>query len=133
MRKNLMKIGTMAMAVSMLLTPVSTVFAADESREMVTVEESNTVEMFTGTSVEESSDEASESNTKIRGIFSTAYIVTASSLHVRSGRGTSYSIIGSLTKGQTVYVYNGSLSNGWVKIKFAGSTGYVSAQYIEKK
>jgi hypothetical protein len=28
---------------------------------------------------------------------------------------------------------NGSLSNGWVKIKFAGSTGYVSAQYILKK
>ncbi len=50
-------------------------------------------------------------------------------LNVRSGPGTSYSRIGSLSKGKTVIVL--SSSNGWSKILYAGTkTGYVSAQYL---
>ena len=83
--------------------------------------------------VNNSADETDNPEIEPAGIITTAYVVTASSLYVRSGRGTSYSVLGSLYKGQTVQVYNNSLSKGWVKIKFAGSVGYVSASYIEKK
>lgn len=143
MRKNIMKIGSMALAASMILTPVSSVFAADESQEMVAFEDGNTMETDTvssldvsddiGNPVEELSDAGNEPSIEPAGLLTTAYVVTASSLNVRSGRGTNHPIIGSLSKGQTVYVYNGSLSDGWVKIKFAGNVGYVSAEYIAKK
>ena len=54
--------------------------------------------------------------------------VTATTLNVRSGAGTNYSIIGSLSKGTKVEVI--STKNGWSKIKYNGSTGYVSSQYL---
>ena len=54
--------------------------------------------------------------------------VTASSLNVRSGPSTSSSILGSLSKGTSVQVI--SESNGWAKIKYNGSTGYVSSKYL---
>ena len=54
--------------------------------------------------------------------------VTATSLNVRSGAGTSYSILGSLSKGTKVEVI--STANGWSKINYNGSTGYVSSQYL---
>eukprot|EP01107_Rhizomastix_libera_P002668 TRINITY_DN145_c1_g2_i1.p1 TRINITY_DN145_c1_g2~~TRINITY_DN145_c1_g2_i1.p1 ORF type:complete len:360 (-),score=91.36 TRINITY_DN145_c1_g2_i1:122-1105(-) len=54
------------------------------------------------------------------------YTVTASSLNVRSGPGTSYSVVTSLSKGKIVSVT--SISNGWAKI----SSGYVSSQYLTK-
>ena len=54
--------------------------------------------------------------------------VTATTLNVRSGAGTNYSIIGSLSKGTKVEVI--STTNGWSKIKYNGSTGYVSSQYL---
>ena len=59
--------------------------------------------------------------------------MTASAINIRSGRGTSYSIIGTVSKGQTVDVYNNSLSKGWVKVKFSGNVGYAYAKYLEKK
>ena len=44
--------------------------------------------------------------------------VTATTLNVRSGAGTNYSIIGSLSKGTKVEVI--STTNGWSKIKYNG-------------
>ncbi|MBU5336377.1 C40 family peptidase [Intestinibacter bartlettii] len=56
--------------------------------------------------------------------------VTASSLNFRSGPSTSYSIIGSLQKGQQVeYI---SASGDWAKVKHNGVTGYVHADYLSK-
>ncbi|WP_195251714.1 C40 family peptidase [Romboutsia sp. 1001713B170207_170306_H8] len=56
--------------------------------------------------------------------------VNTSSLNVRSGAGTNYSIIGSLSKGSTVEII--SSSNGWYKVKLSnGSNGWVSSQYID--
>ena len=55
------------------------------------------------------------------------YIVTASSLRVRSGAGTNFSQIGSLKNGATVKVE--SIANGWAKLE---NGGYVSAQYLAK-
>ena len=55
--------------------------------------------------------------------------VTADELNVRSGAGTSYSIIGTLKKGAKVTIL--STSNGWHKIQYTSSkTGWVSASYV---
>lgn len=67
---------------------------------------------------------------------STTYIgkatVTATTLNVRSGAGTSYSTIGSLKKGDTVNVIK--KSGGWYQIQFTSSkTGWVSADYVSYK
>ena len=54
--------------------------------------------------------------------------VTATTLNVRSGAGTSYPVLGSLSKGTKVEVI--STTNGWSKINYNGSIGYVSSQYL---
>ena len=53
--------------------------------------------------------------------------VTASSLNVRSGAGTNYSVIGNLKKGASATVV--SNSDGWSKIKYGSGYGYISSQY----
>ena len=51
------------------------------------------------------------------------------SLNVRSGAGTNYSKIGSLSNGESVLVL--SQSGGWSKVLYHGTkTGYVSSQYL---
>ena len=55
--------------------------------------------------------------------------VTCSSLNVRSGAGTSYRKIGSLSYNQKVTIV--STVNGWYKIKYGTGYGYVSAKYIK--
>lgn len=55
------------------------------------------------------------------------------SLNVRSGPGTSYSKIGSLTAGQVVRIVGeGNASDGtlWYQINYGDGTGYVSSSYI---
>ena len=54
--------------------------------------------------------------------------VNATSLNIRSGSGTNYSIIGKLSKGSKIDVI--SESNGWSKIDYNGKVGYVSSQYL---
>ncbi|HHV71954.1 MAG TPA: SH3 domain-containing protein [Clostridia bacterium] len=57
-------------------------------------------------------------------------IVTATSLNVRSGPGTNYSIVGGLSKGNVVTVL--ATSGDWLKIKTAqGLEGYVAGQYLQ--
>ena len=58
---------------------------------------------------------------------SAKYVVTASSLNVRSGAGTGYSKIGSLKNGAIVEVE--TIANGWAKL---ANGGYVSSQYLAK-
>ena len=63
---------------------------------------------------------------------STSYkaTVNATSLNVRKGAGTSYSVITKLSKGTVVDVLE-SASNGWKKIKTSGGTiGWVSGSYL---
>lgn len=55
----------------------------------------------------------------------TKYVVTASTLNVRKGPGTSYAKAGTLSYGATVEVV--SISNGWAKLS---NGNYVSAQYL---
>ena len=62
------------------------------------------------------------------GDYSYTKYVIATTLNVRSGAGTSYSVLGSLSKGTKVEVI--STTNGWSKINYNGSIGYVSSQYL---
>ncbi len=55
-------------------------------------------------------------------------IVTATALNVRSAGNTSSRIIGSLSKNAKIQII--STSNGWHKIKYNNTTGFVSAEYI---
>lgn len=55
--------------------------------------------------------------------------VTANSLNVRSGAGTSYSVVGGLAKGTTVTILK--TSGSWYQIKSGSITGYVSSEYIK--
>ena len=54
--------------------------------------------------------------------------VSASSLNMRKGPSTSYSVITTLTKGEEVEVI--SEENGWAKINHNSKTGYVSSKYL---
>lgn len=56
--------------------------------------------------------------------------VTATSLNVRSGAGTSYAKLGLLKKGTAVTVTGEG--GGWYKIKYNNKTAYVSKVYISK-
>ncbi|MDO5784787.1 MAG: SH3 domain-containing protein [Eubacteriales bacterium] len=53
--------------------------------------------------------------------------VTASSLNVRSGAGTSYGVIGGVANGKAVSVVG--TSNGWYKIKYGSGYGYINSSY----
>ena len=56
-------------------------------------------------------------------------IVDGSTLNIRSGHGTSHSIIGSIPDGAIVYV---SKANGeWAHVYYNGINGYASMQYLE--
>lgn len=60
-----------------------------------------------------------------------SYVVTTSSsnLNVRSGPGTSYDRIGSLSRGALL---SGVLEDGWLRFTYNGQTAYVSATYVQK-
>ncbi len=61
----------------------------------------------------------------------TGAVVTASLLRLRSGAGTSYSILGNLSEGTSLKVLDTSTS-GWVKVQTpSGQTGYVSTDYVK--
>ncbi|MBQ6632768.1 MAG: SH3 domain-containing protein [Ruminococcus sp.] len=59
--------------------------------------------------------------------------VTADVLNIRSGAGTNYGVVGTVTYGKTVTV-TGSAKDGsgnvWYKIKYGSVTGYCSSAYI---
>ena len=56
-------------------------------------------------------------------------VVNTSSLNIRSGAGTKYKVVGTAKKGQILDVT--SISNGWAKISYNGSTAYASANYLK--
>ena len=58
-------------------------------------------------------------------VTKTMYVKVNTSLNIRSGAGTSYSLVGSLKNGQAVTVYE--TKNGWSRI---GNGQWVSSQYL---
>jgi hypothetical protein len=61
-------------------------------------------------------------------VFTGIVNTSKNKLNIRSGAGTNYPIIGTLTKGSKVNLKNGA--SGWYKL--ADRAGYVSANYIKK-
>nr|WP_295574954.1 C40 family peptidase [uncultured Intestinibacter sp.] len=74
-------------------------------------------------------DYVSNSTSNSETTQTTKYVNTTAGLNVRTGPSTSYAKIGTLSYGQSVNVL--STSNGWSKINYNGSTGYVSSQYLQ--
>lgn len=58
-------------------------------------------------------------------------VVTADSLNVRAGAGTSYDKVGTLKKGASVIIEE-DCGNGWYRITSGSVSGYVSADYISQ-
>ena len=57
------------------------------------------------------------------------YAVICRKLNVRSGPGTSYDRIGSLSRGALL---SGVLEDGWLRFSYNGRTAYVSATYVQQ-
>ncbi|CEN78998.1 SH3 domain-containing protein [Paraclostridium sordellii] len=55
--------------------------------------------------------------------------ITADRLNIRSGYGTNYLVIGTLTNGSKVEIVGSQ--NGWYKIKYNGGYGYISGDYVK--
>lgn len=62
-------------------------------------------------------------------VAKTGTVINTDSLNVRSGYGTGYSVIGTLSNGEKVDIYDTN-SDGWHKINFDGSYGYISGKYV---
>ncbi|MBM7095473.1 SH3 domain-containing protein [Bacillus sp. H-16] len=57
------------------------------------------------------------------------YYITAPSINVRSGGGTSYGVIGQIKQNEPVKV-DGKTSNGWFRFEFQGQEGFVSGSFL---
>ncbi len=57
------------------------------------------------------------------------YMVTCRTLNVRTGPGTSFDKIGTLSRGALL---SGELENGWLKFAYDGGTAYCSADYLAR-
>ncbi len=91
-----------------------------------TEKEAETSEDATQTETSSSTD-----NSNAQSVEPTVEKVTMyakSSVNVRSGAGASNTKVGSLTKGQEVTKVGEE--NGWSKIEFNGTVGYVSSKYL---
>ncbi|MBP3931355.1 MAG: SH3 domain-containing protein, partial [Peptostreptococcaceae bacterium] len=80
------------------------------------------------TSIEDNTTTKPEQKPETTPVQTTTKVVNTTSLNVRSGPSTSYSILGKLKKNEKVEVI--SESNGWSKIKFEGKEAYTSSQYL---
>ena len=58
----------------------------------------------------------------------TTYYVNASKLNIRDSAATSGRVIGSVSKGQDVEVFE--VNNGWAAVLTNGDTGYISMKYL---
>ena len=60
----------------------------------------------------------------------TTGVITSSVLNIRSGPGTSYTKLGTFSKGDTVDIVKSNYTADWHKILYNGSTAYVHASYV---
>src|SRR4051812_38714989 len=58
------------------------------------------------------------------------HYVAINAVNVRSGPGTSYKVIDVLALGRTIS--GSSNGNGWVKVAFQGTSGYVWGDYLKE-
>ena len=87
------------------------------SKDYITVSSSN-----------DSNNGGSNNNTTTPSTSTTGTIKVNDTLNVRSGAGTSYSVIGSLKNGASVEIVE--TSGSWYKIKYGSGYGYISKDYV---
>ena len=67
----------------------------------------------------------------IDAMAATTGVVTGNGVNVRAGAGKDSEKIGSLSGNEEITILEEE--NGWYKIEYKGGTGYVSADYVDKK
>ncbi|HSQ89449.1 SH3 domain-containing protein [Romboutsia sp.] len=101
-----------------------------KSGRWVNVKYNGKVGYVYGDYVSTSSNDNTENSNSDNAIKSTK-VVNGNSVNFRKGPSTSYSSMGKLNKGTEVGFI--SESNGWSKISYNGSIGYMSSQYVSNK
>ena len=89
---------------------------------------------YIGGNSNSSNDSGSSSSINIEAMTATGKVVnlaSGSTLNVRSGPGTSYGSIGTLSAGATVKITGKDKNTNWYRINYNGKEGYVSNSYIE--
>lgn len=130
--------GTVLMAASIMFTPATTAFAAESDYNMSEIVIENPTDFLdeidipTTSSIEsnnlsEISDE--EAGIEPAWLFEKKYKVTGNNVNIRAGAGTKYDVVGTLYKGDIIYVK--SIDNGWAKFKYNDQWRYVSSTYIK--
>lgn len=71
---------------------------------------------------------SSSSDNETSSVIKTGYVNSQSGLKVRKGPSTSYDSLGTLGYKETVNIL--SAENGWYKIQYNDTTGYVSSAYV---
>lgn len=61
------------------------------------------------------------------------YAYTTTSLRLRTGPGTGYSIKRVIPDGRQVYVRSGTYNGVWYRVRYDGTSGYVHGTYLTKK
>ncbi len=82
----------------------------------------------TVSSTSNSDSSSSSNNNTSTTTMQTGTVKVNGALNVRSGAGTSYSVIGSLSNGAKVEIVE--TSGSWYKIKYGSGYGYVSKDYV---
>lgn len=111
--------------------------ASTSSSVLTTIPESSTVTLLANST----NGWAKVKYSTYTGYCSTAYLnassgstvtmkgVTTSELNLRSGKGTSYSVVTVIPEGKTVSVVSNA-DESWAKVTYSSSTGYVSKDYL---
>lgn len=103
--------------------------AAEESEtEAEETTETNAADNESDTDSESTVTETSASFT-VEEADETVYVYNTSSLNVRTGPGTEYKAIGSLSYGESVH-QTGTCNNGWYRIEYNDETAYASGKYL---
>ncbi len=107
----------------------ATIIAADSYGNKTEVE--ITIEIVTdeNDSDESTSTENNTTDITFTNVNETVYVINTSSLNIRSGADTSYSQIGTLSKG-TSLKRTGISDSGWSIIEYNDMIGYVSSKYL---
>ncbi|MCF6408625.1 SH3 domain-containing protein [Pseudalkalibacillus salsuginis] len=75
-------------------------------------------------------ESANKRSTKQNPTSTGQSVVNIPNLNVRSGPGTNYNVIGSISKGHGVEILN--IQNGWYEIKLKQGKGWVAGKYVTK-
>lgn len=107
----------------------ATIIATDLYENKIEVEITIEIVSNENDSDESTSTENDTTDITFTDVNETVYVINTSTLNIRSGAGTSYSQIGTLSKGTSVKC-TGTSDSGWSRIEYNGQTAYASSKYL---